>query len=39
MHEIKAWQQQHKKGANNVEQVQEAALLKAAAVRPLSTHH
>ena len=35
----KAWRQLHKNAANNIEQVLEAAPYKAAAVRPLTTHH
>ena len=35
----KAWRQLHKNAAGNIEQVLEAALYKAAAVRPLTTHH
>ena len=35
----KAWLQLHKNAASNIEQVLEAALHKAAAVRPPTTHH
>ena len=35
----KAWQQLHKNAASNIEQVLETAPHKAAAVRPLTTHH
>ena len=35
----KAWRQLHKNAASNIEQVLEAAVHKAAAVRPLTTHH
>ena len=35
----KTWRQLHKNTASNIEQVQEAAPHKAAAVRPLTTHH
>ena len=35
----KAWRQLHKNAASNIEQVLEAAPLKAAAVRPLTTHY
>ena len=35
----KAWQQLHKNAVSNIEQVLEAAHHKAAAVRPLTTHH
>ena len=34
-----AWQQLHKNAASNIEQVLEATFHKAAAVRPLTTHH
>ena len=37
--EKKAWLQLHKNAASNIEQVLEAAPYKAAAVRPLTTHH
>ena len=39
MYGEKAWWQLHKKAVSNIEQVMEAAPLKAAAVRPLTTHH
>ena len=39
MYGEKAWQQLHKNAASNIEQVLEAAPHKAAAVRPLTTHH
>ena len=39
MYGEKAWQQLHKNAASNSEQVLEAAPHKAAAVRPLTTHH
>ena len=35
----KAWCQQHKNAAINIEQVLEATPNKAAAVRPPTTHH
>ena len=35
----KAWRQLHKNAASNIEQVQEGTPQKAAAVRPLTTHH
>ena len=35
----KAWRQLHKNAASNIEQTMEAALHKAAAVRPPTTHH
>ena len=35
----KAWRQLHKNCASNIEQVLEATPHKAAAVRPLTTHH
>ena len=35
----KAWQQLHKNAARYIEQVLEATSYKAAAVRPLTTHH
>ena len=35
----KAWRQQHKNTANNIEQVLELTHNKAAAVRPPTTHH
>ena len=35
----KPWRQLHKNAASHIEQVLEAALRKAAAVRPLNTHH
>ena len=35
----KARRQLHKKAASNIEQVMKAAPHKAAAVRPLTTHH
>ena len=35
----KAWQQLHKNAASNIEQVLKALPHKAAAVRPLTTHH
>ena len=35
----KAWRQLRKIAASNIEQVLEAAPNKAAAVRPLTTHH
>ena len=35
----KAWRQLHKNATSNSEQVLEAAPDKAAAVRPLTTHH
>ena len=35
----KAWRQLHKNAASNSEQVMEAAPHKAAAVKPLATHH
>ena len=35
----KAWQQLHKNAASNTEQILEEAPDKAAAVRPLTTHH
>ena len=38
-HREKAWRQLHKNAARNIEQVMEAALHKAAAVRTLITHH
>ena len=38
-YEVKAWRQLHKNAASNIEQVLEAASHKAAAVRPLTTHH
>ena len=34
----KAWRQLHKNAASNIEQVQETAPYKAAAIRPLTTH-
>ena len=34
-----AWRQLHKNAANNIEQVLEATLHKAAAIRPPATHH
>ena len=37
--EEEAWRQLHKNAASNMEQVLEAAPHKAAAVRPLTTHH
>ena len=37
--EKKAWRQLHKNAASNIEQVLEAALHKAAAVRPPTTPH
>ena len=37
--EKKAWPQLHKNAVSNIEQVLEAAPFKAAAVRPLMTHH
>ena len=39
MYGEKAWQQLHKNAESSIEQVLEAALHKAAAVRPLTTHH
>ena len=39
MYSEKAWRQLHKYDANNIGQVLEAATHKAAAVRPLTTHH
>ena len=39
MYGEKAWQQLHKNAACNIKQVLEAAPHKAAAVRPLNTHH
>ena len=39
MYGEKAWQQLHKTAVNNINQVLEAAPYKAAAVRPLTTHH
>ena len=38
-HGEKVWRQLHKNPASNIEQVIEAAPHKAAAVRPLTTHH
>ena len=38
-YEEKAWRQLHKNATSNIEQVMEAAAHKAAAVRPLTTHH
>ena len=35
----KAWRQLHKNAASNIEQILEATPLKAAAVRPQTTHH
>ena len=35
----KGWGQLHKNAASNIEQVLKAAPHKAAAVRPLTTHH
>ena len=35
----KAWRQLHKNAASNIEQALEAAPHKAAAERPLTTHH
>ena len=35
----KAWRQLHKNAASKIEQVQEAARHKAAAVRPFTTHY
>ena len=35
----KAWRQLHKNAASNIEQVLKTAPLKAAAVRPPTTHH
>ena len=35
----KAWRQLHKNAASNIELVLEAAPHKAAAARPLTTHH
>ena len=35
----KAWRQQHKNAASNIEQVMEAAPHKAATVRPPTTYH
>ena len=35
----KAWRQLHNNAASNIELVLEVALHKAAAVRPLTTHH
>ena len=35
----KSWRQLHKNAASNIEHVLETALHKAAAVRPLTTHH
>ena len=39
MYEEKAWGQLHKNATSNIEQVLEAAPHKAAAIRPLTTHH
>ena len=39
MYGAKAWKQLHKNAASNIDQVMEAAPNKAAAVRPLTTHH
>ena len=39
MYGEKAWQQLNKNAASNTEQVMEATPDKAAAVRPLTTHH
>ena len=39
MYGEKAWQQLHKNVTSNIEQVMETASFKAAAVRPLITHH
>ena len=39
MYGEKAWWQLHKNVVSNIEQVLEAAPNKAAAVRPLTTHH
>ena len=39
MYGEKAWRQLHKNASSNIEQVLEAASHKAAAVRPLNTHH
>ena len=38
-YEEKAWRQLHKNATGNIEQVLEAVPHKAAAVRPLTTHH
>ena len=35
----KAWRQLYKNAASNIEQIQEATLHKAAAIRPPTTHH
>ena len=35
----KAWRQQHKNAASNIEQVLETAPYKATALRPPTTHH
>ena len=35
----KTWREQHKNAASNIEHVSEAALPKATAVRPITTHH
>ena len=34
-----SWQQLHKNAASNIEQIMEAAPLKVAVVRTLTTHH
>ena len=39
MYGEKAWRQLHKNAVSNIEQVLEASPHKAAAVRPLTTHH
>ena len=39
MYGEKAWRQLHKNAASNIEQVLGAAPNKAAAERPLTTHH
>ena len=39
MYREKAWRQLHKNAASNIEQVLEAAAIKGAAIRPLTTHH
>ena len=39
MYGEKAWQQLHKNAASNIELVMKAVPNKAAAVRPLTTHH
>ena len=39
MYGEKAWRQQHKNAASNIEQFLEAGPKKAAAVLPTTTHH